>query len=532
MNGFGTTETLMATLNLPSAEADPCGIGKPLPGVTLGLKKREEDDLFGLSIKSIFQSVRTLGEENSSEFFETGDLVQADPGSGQILYAGRRSADFIKDEYGVKIPLGSLREYYSKITGLAEWIEWIPLVNMPGLAGLIFIHPDRSSSGLKELAALLKSINDELKQRIEPFEFAHRHLERLAVINDELPRTRKGTVSKSQIFVKYGQTIEDLRNQFVFSKSIETVETAVEGNLYKYSNPYLAGLLEALKIDREYTKGEGDFLFCREGSSLQRVTDLTGGFGAGLLGHDHPAVRDAVIRFLDSGAPALNNQGSSYHYPSILARELNRIFSERTGKYFKVVFANSGAEATEIAIHHAYFEWRAGIEKLRDEQFQLYGSVPGLPLAEVWDKNMQLLDEAAPSIIVAGNCFHGYSSGSRSLLDNRKQRSKFCGLLKPEPLHVDDTAPDWKEQAERYIDEKVIVLQVFRMADGKCYQTGMKISRIIASVIEPVRGEGGIREVNPSFADYLATQKFPLISDEIQCGLGRTGLFPAYKKAS
>src|SRR5574337_1791106 len=38
--------------------------------------------------------------------------------------------------------------------------------------------------------------------------------------------------------------------------------------------------------------------------------------------------------------------------------------------------------------------------------------------------------------------------------------------------------------------------------------------------------------MNWEVADFLSTQKFPLIADEIQCGLGRTGNLPSYPNAS
>jgi acetylornithine/succinyldiaminopimelate/putrescine aminotransferase len=44
-------------------------------------------------------------------------------------------------------------------------------------------------------------------------------------------------------------------------------------------------------------------------------------------------------------------------------------------------------------------------------------------------------------------------------------------------------------------------------------------STIIASIIEPVTGEGGIKEIDLSVADKLSELDIPLISDEIQCGL-------------
>jgi acetylornithine/succinyldiaminopimelate/putrescine aminotransferase/long-subunit acyl-CoA synthetase (AMP-forming)/predicted amino acid dehydrogenase len=534
MNGFGTTETLMVSLNNSSVVEcnDPRNIGKTLPGVTLRLKSTDEDNLYELEIQSVFQSVRTIGEISNPDFFETGDLVSYDENSGQIMFHGRKSSDFIKDEYGVKIPLTSLKEYYKKLLDLADWIEWIPLVNIPGLAAMIFMSADENVNRQKELAAIIKSTNEKLKLSVEPFEYAHRHLERFTIINDEVPLTRKGTVSKDQIYKKYEQIITDLRNPYVFNQSIELTETGDKSDLYKFSNPYLAELLEALKIDRKYIKGEGDYLFYQDGSSLQKVTDFVGGFGANLLGHNHPKIKDAAIKFLDSGFPALNNQGSQYHYPSLLARELNRLFGESTGKYFKVMLGNSGTEATELAIHHAYFEWRNRIEKIREEQFQLYGSIPGLPIAEVWDKNMEILDQSIPSLIVANDCFHGYTSGSRSLLNNNKKRNLFTGLLRPKPLHVNDSVPDWNEQVLRYIGENSVELQVFQAINGDYLTVPLKLCTIIASIIEPVRGEGGIHEINPLFADFLAVQDFPLISDEIQCGLGRTGNFPAYSKAS
>lgn len=530
MNGFGTTETLMVTLNR-SSEIDPCCLGNLLPGVTFSLKKTGENDIYELAVKSIFQSVRTIGEEKNPEYFETGDLVISDPESDNIRFAGRRSADFIKDEYGVKIPLSALKEYYARIyeTG---WIEWFPLINMPGLSALVFKGSNENAYDQKEIAAILKSLNDELKQKIEPFEFDHRHLERFALIGDTVPLTRKGTVSRDQIFKKYGQLISDLRNPFVYNRSVEIIGTPLQSHLYKFSNPYLSRLLEALKMDRTYIKAEGDFLFYEEGSSMQKVTDFTGGFGAGLFGHNHEEIRKEIIRFLQSGAPALNDQGSNYFYPSLLAGELNRIFSEKTGKYFKVLFGNSGTEATEIAIHHAYLEWRSGIEKLRDEQYQLYGSLDCLKVAEIWDRNMQIIDGITPCIIVEKDCFHGYSSGSRSLLNHKKHRSRFEGLLRLQPLHVDDSSISWQDEVQKFLDEKFAQLEFIRMEDGKYSQVPVKISIIIASIIEPVRGEGGIRPVNPEFADFLSIQKFPLIADEIQCGLGRTGSFPSYNKAS
>ena len=50
-------------------------------------------------------------------------------------------------------------------------------------------------------------------------------------------------------------------------------------------------------------------------------------------------------------------------------------------------------------------------------------------------------------------------------------------------------------------------------------------------IFEPIQGEGGIREITPEFAQraaaLCAARGAPLIADEIQTGMGRTGTFLA-----
>ena len=534
MNGMGTTETLMVTLNIPERARNyqPESLGALLPGVVIGLKKSDEQSEYELFIRSPFQSVRTLGEKRPSEFFDSGDLVKYEESDDNLFFIGRRSSDFMKDEFGVKIPLEALHEYYNELYSKAAHIEWIPLVNIPGLAALVFLKKEENIRKLKDLSSLTKSINEELKRRIEPFEYTHRHLERLSIVNEDVPRTRKGTVSRDQIFKKYEQIISELRNPFVYSQFIEHTETGDKSNLNKFSNPFMSDLLEALKLDKVYVKASKDYLYYQKGEILQKVTDFVGGFGSNLLGHNNPEIRKAIRTFLASGYPALNNQGSLYYYPPLLARELNRIFSKATGRYFMIQFGNSGTEATEIAIHHAYFEWRSAIEKLRDEQLQLFGSDSELNAAEIWDRNMRTFEAAVPSIIVVNNCFHGYTSGARSLLGMKKQRFFFSGLLKPKSLHISDNENGLENKIENLARENFIELDAIRSQNGSLICEPLRISSIIASIIEPVRGEGGIHVTNHLLIEILAKQSFPLISDEIQCGLGRTGLLPSCPVAS
>ena len=533
-NAFGTTETQMVLLNKPEKDGsfNPENLGQPLPGVVVGLKDSGNDGSFELCIKAPYQSSHIINETPNHPYFSTGDMVTYDEAAGKLLFKARKGTDFIKDEFGVKIPMNILKEYYSWLYRISTHIEWLLLENKPGLAALIFLSPSYKDYSSKDIRERLKIINERLQSTIQPFEFKHRHLERFSINNTEPPLTRKGTVSRKNLRLQFEELIWHLRNPYVAEKRIESVEVAEKSLLYTFSNPHMATLLEALKINVRFDRGEIDFLYYQHNGNEEKVLDLVGGFGSGLLGHNHLYIKNTIKDFLNSDRPPLNSQGSLYYYPSLLARELNKIFSKNTGKFFKVQFGNTGSEAIEIAMHHAYFEWWTSIEKRMDEQLQLYGSQDEVDVVQVWEQNMKKAAEVPTAIIVINNCFHGYSSGARGLLNNKKPRYNFSGLLKPIPLHVNDQNETWKEQIENFLHSQCIILKTVVKDNGRYVVKQEKVSNIIASVIEPVRGEGGIHETRIELADFLSQQKFPLISDEIQCGLGRTGSLPSYPKAS
>lgn len=533
-NAFGTTETQMVLLNRPEKGQvwDNSHLGKPLPGVRVKLLPTATDGLYEMCLQSPYQSARIIGEPAGDGWFYTGDLVSIDPATQNMLYASRKGKDFIKDDFGVKVPVTALQEYYGRLYQMATHIEWVLLENKPGLAALLFLKPAFKETNQKELAEWLKARNEQLQERLQPFEFAHRHLERFSLKTGEPPLTRKGTVSLHLLHTQYEAEIEHLRNPWYYDAAIESVEAETRSLMYKFSNPHMATLLEALKMDVVFDRGEKDFLFYQQKGKTCKVLDLVGGFGSGLLGHNHSGVKNAISQFLASERPAINTQGSLYYYPSLLSRQLNTLFSEATGRFFKVMPANSGAEAMEMALHHAYFEWRSWVEKQRDEQYHLYGAQPGIDVGAIWEENRQRVAAVPAAIIVINNCFHGYSSGARSLLNAKKQRNHFTGLLHLKPLHISDVANNWREQAEKFLKENVILLQKVVKEGDEYVVREFSLSTVIASVIEPVRGEGGIYETNRELSDFLSQQKFPLIADEIQCGLGRTGELPAYPHAT
>jgi acetylornithine aminotransferase len=145
----------------------------------------------------------------------------------------------------------------------------------------------------------------------------------------------------------------------------------------------------------------------------------------------------------------------------------------------EVFFGNSGLEATEAAIKVA----------------RKYGHDKGI---------------AEPAIIVMEKAFHGRSLATLSATGSRKVQAGF------EPL------------VQGFVRVPLNDLEAVR-------QVAEHNKNIAAVLIEPIQGEGGI---NVSRLDYLRglydicqKQGWLFISDEVQCGLGRTGKWFVYQHA-
>ena len=143
----------------------------------------------------------------------------------------------------------------------------------------------------------------------------------------------------------------------------------------------------------------------------------------------------------------------------------------------KAFFCNSGAEANEAA----------------------------LKLARLYGHHKQV---AQPQILVMENAFHGRTIATLTATDNPAKQQGFEPLL-----------PGFLRVPFNDIDA------VRRMAEQS--------SDIVAVLIEPVQGEGGIRVADAAYLRALRTlcdqQGWLLMLDEIQCGMGRTGAWFAHQ---
>lgn len=235
------------------------------------------------------------------------------------------------------------------------------------------------------------------------------------------------------------------------------------------AGPRLVALLHAIGLDAAYHRARGDQLFFMDdGGEEAAVLDLVGGYGSLLLGHHHPELVAEMRRFLASGRP-LHAQGSLRPVTEHFATALD----QRAGGDHQVVLASTGAEAVEAALKHA------------------------------------ILATGRRTFIAIEGAFHGKTLGTLRMAGDLAHREPFeaSGLPLGPVLRVRLNDIDHLEA-------------VFSAADDSA-----------GFIFEPVQGEGGVRPMSRAFAQRAAElcdeHRIPLIADECQTAMGRTGQFLA-----
>jgi acetylornithine aminotransferase len=219
-----------------------------------------------------------------------------------------------------------------------------------------------------------------------------------------------------------------------------------------------------------FVRGEGVWLWDEQG---RKYLDALAGIAVNTLGYAHPKLTAALEKRLRSGVIHTSNL---WRIPDQEAAA-DRV-AAITG-LDEVFFCNSGLEATEASIKVA----------------RKYGHDRGI---------------AEPAIIVMEKAFHGRSLATLSATGSRKVQAGF------EPL------------VQGFVRVPLNDLDAVR-------QVAEHNRNIAAVMVEPIQGEGGI---NVSRLDYLRglreiceRQQWLFISDEVQCGLGRSGKWFVYQHA-
>ncbi len=114
-------------------------------------------------------------------------------------------------------------------------------------------------------------------------------------------------------------------------------------NFTGYVNPHLGEMLENIKLDQKYLRGEGCYLYDEKGNCY---LDCIAAYGALPFGHNPGRIWEAINTYRDSVEPNFV-QPSALDAAGELARRLVKLTP--SGLDY-VTFANSGAEAVEAAI--------------------------------------------------------------------------------------------------------------------------------------------------------------------------------------
>jgi predicted acetylornithine/succinylornithine family transaminase len=210
-----------------------------------------------------------------------------------------------------------------------------------------------------------------------------------------------------------------------------------------------------------FVRGDGVRLYDAEGNEY---LDLLSGIGVASLGHAHAGLAREIA---DQAATLLHTSNLYYHpLQSEAAARLARLSG-----LSRVFFCNSGAEAVEACLKFARRYWHTKGDAQRTEFVALEGA------------------------------FSGRTFGALSVTHDDHYRTPFSPLL----------------AGVTFVDPNDPAALAAAVTD-----------RTAAIIAEPIQGEGGIRPLSNELADTIVTTcrhaGVLFIADEVQCGLGRTGI--------
>ncbi|HAF45563.1 MAG: acetylornithine aminotransferase [Sideroxydans sp. GWF2_59_14] len=202
----------------------------------------------------------------------------------------------------------------------------------------------------------------------------------------------------------------------------------------------------------------------------KRYLDALSGIAVNTLGHAHPKFTAALSAQI----------GKLIHTSNLYQVREQELVADKLcalSGMQEVFLCNSGCEANEAAIKLA----------------RLYGNQRGID---------------TPTIIVMEKAFHGRTLATLSATGNRKVQAGFEPLVKGfVRVPYDDL------DAIRHV--------------------AANTPNIVAVLVEPIQGEGGIRTPDISYLQGLRNicdeHEWLLMLDEVQCGLGRTGKWFAFQ---
>ncbi len=504
-NAFGTSETQQVSTTLLDAGAPLDTLGRCLPGV-----RREVRD-GALWVRSPFAAAGLLGAPDHDPWWPTGDRVAVDA-HGRWRHRGRLD-DQLSTGIGVELDRGPVEARYADLPGVALLVvEAHP--DCPGLLGLAFLG-DRPLDRPALEAAL------RARAQVEPprAPFDADRLWAVAPVPGEPPRTGPGKLDRRAIRARWGPLIARLADPAV-AEGITLVDP-LDPTEADPAWPRRAPRLRALGLDVTVLGGRGDQLEVERAGERFTVLDLVGGFGVNLLGHGDPALLAEARAALE--AVPIACQGTARPAEAALCRALAALLARRTARRWAVALANTGAEAVDLALRHAVLRRRARLDDHHRELARRFGR-HGPAVRAVIAHNRACAAETPPILVTLQGGFHGTTLAARLVAGCPERRALIAPLAAVRTVEVPRHVPP--AALAELTDARIPLRTLVDGPDGPV-EADWRPSNLLAVFAEPIQGEGGVHPIAPDALRRLAALDAPLVIDEIQTGLGRTGAFPS-----
>ncbi len=230
-----------------------------------------------------------------------------------------------------------------------------------------------------------------------------------------------------------------------------------------------------------FTSARGSRMTAADGRSY---IDFFAGAGALNYGHNHPVLKDALLRYLESEGITHSLDMATEAKRDFLETFEQHILDPRAMDYRVMFTGPTGTNAVEAAIKLA--------RKVTERSH----------------------------VVAFTNGFHGMTMGSLSLTGNAFKRQG-AGV----PLHHVTHMP-----FDHYFDDEIDTLDVL---ESQLADTSSGLDRPAAFVLETVQAEGGVNVASRAWLQRLGVlaRRFGalLIVDDIQVGCGRTGPFFSFE---
>jgi len=219
------------------------------------------------------------------------------------------------------------------------------------------------------------------------------------------------------------------------------------------------------RIPIRFEHGKGVYLYDQ---SATKYLDATSGYGVCGLGHSNPRI----------GAVVADQANTLVHTSNLFEVPLQDKLAERLcaeTQMDKAYFCNSGSEANEAAL-------------------------------KIVQKHASQRKIKRPKILVMVEGFHGRTLGSLSATHSLWKNTSFSGIK---------------------TDFCAVPLN-----DHKALANYGEDDDVVAVMLEPILGVGGVEVATNSYLQYIrklcSQHDWLMVVDEVQTGIGRTGLLAAY----